>query len=83
MREVAGAVSKIIVEQRLVTYSSTELCENGTLSSCLGGPENGLIIHKNRAMARMTVRAVRLEAATGLLSLRMDGFFMFGACMGV
>lgn len=58
-----------MVEDRLVTYSSTESCENGTLSSCLEEVENGLIIHKNRAMVRMTVKVVRLEAATGLLFL--------------
>lgn len=83
MREVAGLVSKNVIGQRLVTYSFTEFCENGTLSNCLGGPENGLIIHKNRAMARMTVKAVRFEAVTGLLLLRMGGVFMSGACRGV
>ena len=72
-----------MVEERPVTYSSTKFCENGTLSSCLGEAENGLIIHKNRAMARMTVKAVRLEAAIGLLFLRLGGVFMSGACKGV
>ena len=48
------------VEYRLVTYSSTEPWENGTLSNCLGEAEKGLIIHKNSAKARMTVKVVRL-----------------------
>ena len=48
------------VEYRLVTYSSTEPWENGTLSNCLGEAEKGLIIHRNRANVRMTVKVVRL-----------------------
>ena len=48
------------VEYKLVTYSSTEPWENGTLSSCLGEVEKGLIIHRNSAKVRMTVNVVRL-----------------------
>lgn len=75
--------ARLYWKKGFTTYSSTEFCENGTLSSCLGEAENGLIIHKNRAMARITVKAVRLEAATGLLLLRMGGVFMVGTCKGV
>ena len=67
VREVAGLISKTVVEYRLVTYSSTESCENGILSSCLGEAENERMIHKNRAMVRATLRAVRLDAASWLL----------------
>ena len=83
VREVAGLVSKIVVGYRKFTYSSTEFCENGTLSVCLGVAENGLMDHRNKAMAMMRVKAVRLEAATGLLLRRAGGVFMSGVSKGV
>ena len=83
VREVAEFVSKTAIEDIFITYSSTEFWGNGTRSSCLEEPENGLIIHNKRAMARMTVNAVRLGAATDLLLLRMGETFMAEACRGV
>lgn len=80
---MARLISKIIVQQLRATYSSTEFCENGTLSSPLAEPENGRIIHRKRAMVRMTVRAVCLVAATDLLLLRVGEVFILGVCKGV
>ena len=37
----------------------------------------------NSAMARVIVKAVRLEVATVLLLLRVGGVFMTGVCRGV
>lgn len=81
--EVAEFVSKPVIEGTFITYSSTAFWGDGTRSSCLGEPENGLIIHNKRATARMTVNAVRLGAATDLLLLRMGEIFMTEACRGV
>ena len=58
-------------------------CGNGILSSCLVEPENDLMIHKNRAIERIIVKAVCLVAASGLLLPREGGVFMADTCKGV